>query len=480
MVIVMAVSDSFAANLSSLSDSALLSRHRELEARLIRHVRMNNSPIAITNASAMYTAAWIGSSEAVPVLLEMLCATKETRAFPERAVPVSALDWSRGNLPSLSDKPSAPCWFYVVPPTPAAAALTQSPVRLEMLMEELEQSEIDSERMRLLAWVAMAKYGIGFSTEAAGRAFDGNGKWKWILEYSRTNLYGASPFDLQQFRPEIWSDVVWEHDRIVAELRRRFESGKQSGDAARLASATEALSEIGELPCSPQNDGTVVRASLLLEEYSALCSNAVSHVRAGLSENTVSNADEVYLVGWLRAQEAVPFLLSIIDYPSREPLQFLSPDRGDSLIAPHLPPPQPPALGALLLLECPMNLITNAMIGAGGNERKLQALVRLGQQKFSGDFERLLDSLAPTGEPVWREAVRLCEDNPILRDDSWIQDRIRFFPQEDVRRYKELFWVLRLNAENAERHGMNDLFSELSDALSEIGHPFDEDRLTWP
>lgn len=229
--------------------------------------------------------------------------------------------------------------------------------------------------------------------------------------------------------------------------------------------------------------GSSTNTVMLLDEYHSLCSNAVFKVQTGLSDNTVANADDVYLVGWLHAQEAVPFLLNVIDCPSRRDIQNGDPS-GDLLIrpitTPHPPPPQPPALGALLFLECPIHLITNAIVVADDDEPKIRSLVRLGQQKFAGDFELLLAELASTGEPIWQNAVRCLEEDPFYRGVVWVKDRLPYFPQDSVKRYVEIFWTFRMAAEEAEKQGDEPLFSEMCNALSEIGHPFDEDRSLWP
>lgn len=226
--------------------------------------------------------------------------------------------------------------------------------------------------------------------------------------------------------------------------------------------------------------GNEINTVMLLEEYHLICSNAIFQLQTGSSDNTVSNADDVYLVGWLHANEAIPLLFDIIDNPPREQLQTFVGERGAAITTPRSMPPLPPALGALLLLDFPLETITNAITVAGADESRSRTLVKLGQQKYAGIFESLLDSLSATGDTVWQNAARFLEEDPFYRGTGWIQDRSRHFPQNVVTRYKEIFWTFRMAAEEAEKQGDEPLFSEMCNALSEIGHPFDEDRSLWP
>lgn len=251
----------------------------------MEHINRNNSTVSITNTSAIWTAGWIHSKEAVPSLLKILCAQPTETNAPRNTIPVSAMDFVRGVLPDTSHVHSAPWMFYVVPPTPASAALTQTPVSLDTLVTELEQSETATERMKLLSWIAMAKYGSEFLSKAESRTIAGNDKWQWIFDYANTNLVGAVPFDLTQFGNEVWSDAEWAHRQIVEEMRRRIKEGKEKNDDALVREATEALIEIGELPdlSESKEAGQSVQSAV---------QGSPNNNQAGLDKKLVSDSEE--------------------------------------------------------------------------------------------------------------------------------------------------------------------------------------------
>lgn len=275
----------FADGVSSCSIKDLVSRNKTVETYLAEHIKQHNSNSSITNATAIWTAGWIHSKEVVPLLLEMVCAQPVEAKIPRNGVPVSAMNFVRGVLPDTSHVHSAPWMFYVIPPTPASAALTQTPVSLDTLVIELEQSETASERMKLLSWVAMAKYGADFFAKAESRTTDGDEKWQWIFNYANTNLIGAVPFDLTQFGNEVWSDAEWEHRQIVEELRRRIKAGKEKNDDALVREATEALIEIGELPdlLESKETGRSVQSTVR---------GSPNNTQAELDNNCISDSEE--------------------------------------------------------------------------------------------------------------------------------------------------------------------------------------------
>ncbi len=275
----------FASDISSFSFDELILRNKAWENRLIEHIKQHNSNESITNASAIWTAGWIHSKEVVPLLLEMVCAQPVEAKIPRNGIPVSAMNFVRGVLPDTSHVHSSPCRFYVVPPTPASAALTQTPVRLETLEFELEKSKTASERMRLLSWIAMAKYGSEFLSKAESRTIAGNDKWQWIFDYANTNLVGAVPFDLTQFGNEVWSDAEWAHRQIVEEMRRRIKEGKEKNDDALVREATEALIEIGELPdlSESKEAGQSVQSAV---------QGSPNNTQAELENNFISDSEE--------------------------------------------------------------------------------------------------------------------------------------------------------------------------------------------
>lgn len=237
--------------LSEKSIAELIEAHRAWESKIEERIKRDNSSQTVTNASAIYTAAAIHSRKSIPTLLALICAKPLNQSIPKRAIPVSAIDYSKGILPDESQVHWAPAWYYIVPPSPASAALTQTPIDIETLVSELSSSEIASERMQLLAWVAMAKFGDSFLDRVREKQSDDDAltdvlKWNWILDYSSTNLIGSVPFDFRQFSNKVWSDAVVFHKKLTTELRRRVQLGQTTGDNDLVAEATNALIEIGE------------------------------------------------------------------------------------------------------------------------------------------------------------------------------------------------------------------------------------------
>ena len=224
---------------SSIDD--IVSEYDAINAKLVIMLQNDNSNEVISNSFAVFSAGWIHSKTAIPVLLDLLCATNAVEPKSASWVAVSVLDWADGIFP---DNPRCKP-YYVIPPTPASAALTQTPVSMEVLTEAILHSEKGSRRMELLAWVAAARFGTNFVEHAASMAALGNDKWNYVSEYAKTKLLNAKPFPIRQFRPRMPSIIVDKYDNLAKELRRRLAAAKENGDESEVETILSALKELG-------------------------------------------------------------------------------------------------------------------------------------------------------------------------------------------------------------------------------------------
>lgn len=229
------------ARVSNDSIPSVLDNYRILDRSLVASIETNNSETLILNPFPIFAAGWIHSRESIPILIQYICATNGSEQKSASWVPVSALDWADGKLP---DNPFCKP-YYVIPPTPASAALTQTPVSMEVLTEAIHHSEKGSRRTELLAWVAAARFGTNFLEHAASMAAQGNDTWTYVSEYVKTKLLNAKPFPIRQFRPRMPSIIVDKYDHLVRELRRCLEVAKENGNESEIEIILSALKELG-------------------------------------------------------------------------------------------------------------------------------------------------------------------------------------------------------------------------------------------
>lgn len=226
-------------------DSILGRYHRsgvELSAKISDSVHQG----VVTNTGFLYSAALMHAAEPIPVLLEMLESQPDSENIPSSWIRISLLDYINNNWPSPRDARS-PLRFYIVPPSPASAALTQMPISLQMLEAEIDSTETGSRRAELLAWIASAKYGTNFLALAETKAVSGCDQWKQIQIYALTNNLTLSPlFPVSQFRRMLPPTFIEPYERDIRILKKHLEDARKSGLTEEIEKTEAVLSEMGE------------------------------------------------------------------------------------------------------------------------------------------------------------------------------------------------------------------------------------------
>ena len=233
----------------TLPTREIVSAYNGMNDKLVLMLEIDKSSEVVSNSFSVFSAGWIHSEVAIQPLLDLLCATNAVEPKSASWIPVSVFDWANGNFPENPQcKP-----YYVVPPTPASAALTWTPISMQRLVDEIDASETGSRRAELLAWVAAARFGTNFLECAASKASQGNEAWIYVSEFAKTNLLNAKPFPLRQFRPRMPAIIVGKYDNMVKELRKRLATAKENADEPELQTIRSALIKLGA-----ETDGTQI------------------------------------------------------------------------------------------------------------------------------------------------------------------------------------------------------------------------------
>ena len=224
------------AELSQLYDYLILDNLQRVEASGANGI--------VTNVFPVYMAGFLHSTSAIPILLERIDWPGSNEPEQHYYRPPSAevgqsLSAVRVGLISRQSKP----------PTPSVGALTQIPVDWPTLRSKLEVSDAESDRTRLLAWVAAVKHESEFfNWLELSRQSDSN-RWDSLAIYAQTNLVGRKPYYMGDYGGSTGfccHGVESLFNLCVAEWRRRADLALDAGDESSYSNAVEALARMGE------------------------------------------------------------------------------------------------------------------------------------------------------------------------------------------------------------------------------------------
>ena len=227
----------------------------------------------------------------------------------------------------------------------------------------------------------------------------------------------------------------------------------------------------------------------LRHQYHDLCTNVILRIQASCTETNVIDVFPMYLAGWLHSSEAIPELLSRLELPGvNEPgSRKIAKRPSGGLINPIViasgglsPIPPTPAAGAMTLLPVSFPCLTNLLCEAGTETDRAEYLAWIATVKFPGDFQTVVENGSTLGLEPWRWIRHLQMDEWEPNPSVPINFYRRFFPEEDVSTYTNIFHTLRSIASYAESNENAELREAARSALREIGHSYDEDPALWP
>ena len=227
----------------------------------------------------------------------------------------------------------------------------------------------------------------------------------------------------------------------------------------------------------------------LLLQYHVLCTDVVTRIQMSSTETQVTDVFPMYLAGWLHSSEAIPELLARLELPgANEPgSRKIAKRPPGGIINPIViasaglsPTPPTPAAGAMTLLPISFDCLTNLLCEAGTETARAEYLAWIATVKFREDFQAVVENGCVMGRNPWPWIRHLqmdeWEPNPAVP----IHFYRRFFPEEDVSAYTNIFYSLRGIATEAETSGNSELKDLAMAALLEIGHSFHENPDLWP
>ena len=203
----------------------------------------------VSNVFPVFVAGHIHSPLAVPALLERIEWVGENdpvKHYYQQSDPVDNSGIQHVRISPMTRFPQ--------PPTPAVAALTQSPVTWQALQSELENTSASSRRVELLAWVAATTHPSNFFPWLSSSLSADTNRWASLASYAATNLVGRKPFDVSSFdgyaeynlnRPKRL------YDDCVHELRRRASEAFLKNDMASVHSISNILYTMGQPVIAP-------------------------------------------------------------------------------------------------------------------------------------------------------------------------------------------------------------------------------------
>ena len=217
-----------------------------------------------------------------------------------------------------------------------------------------------------------------------------------------------------------------------------------------------------------------------LVEYRQLCEKTLLALAETSAGTNIVDVFPVYLSGWIQATNAVPTLLDILEVPrGTNDVGTCCGYYGPIVTTPRPPTPPTPAAGALSIGPVTLDTLTDQLCLAEMGSPRAELLLWVAMAKFGEDFDQIVTNGA-SGNPPWiwaRERGPLFQPPP--RPFQFRAFAFRF-PKEDMDCYLNIFKILRQTAESAEAAGFDDLFEAATNALLEIGHPYDEDSALWP
>lgn len=198
----------------------------------------------VSNVFPVFIAGHIHSSLAVSALLERIEWPGENDPVrhyyqPEEPVGNSGIQYVR----------LFPVTRFPRPPTPAVAALTQSPVTWQTLQSELENPAASNRRVELLAWVAATTHPSNFFPWLSSSLSADTNRWSGLASYATTNLVGRKPFDVSCFNGYTeynLNEPKRLYDNCVRELRRRASEALLHNDMASVHSISNILHTMGQ------------------------------------------------------------------------------------------------------------------------------------------------------------------------------------------------------------------------------------------
>lgn len=198
----------------------------------------------VTNVFPVYMAGYLHSPLAIPVLMERIdwAGMNEPERLYYQPIP-------EGGIQSISDVRLTPSPLWPKPPTPSVGALTQMPVDWPTLQTALDAANPDSERCRLLAWVASVRHPEDFAAWLTGNVATNSTVWANLATYSMTNLVGRKPYYMGGYSG-CWGfsfhQMVFQYKMCVEELRRRVAVAEVSGNSNEYSSVVSVLTSMGE------------------------------------------------------------------------------------------------------------------------------------------------------------------------------------------------------------------------------------------
>ena len=203
----------------------------------------------VSNVFPVFVAGHIHSPLAVSALLERIewpGQNDPIRHYYQPPEPMTDSGIQHVRLSPISRFPR--------PPTPAVAALTQSPVTWQTLQSELENVSASTRKVELLAWVAAATCPSNFFPWLSSSLLADTNRWSGLASYASTNLVGRRPFDVSSYNgysEYSLNEPKQLYDNCVRELRRRASEALLQNDMVSVHSISNVLHTMGQPVIAP-------------------------------------------------------------------------------------------------------------------------------------------------------------------------------------------------------------------------------------
>ena len=244
-----------------------LDEYRALESNVCARIATCFDSSGITNVYPVYAAGYIHSREAVPLLARLI----DVKSVDEPAKYYHpSFEWEKEETEPRADKPfvvGRPSPLFPKPPTPAVAALTQTPIPFETLTNFISSADSDRRR-QYFAWVAAAKYPERYFPWIAGLEDNAPDWWSDLREYTDSHLIGRKPFAVYIYKPSLILTIgadLWKFDQNADRLRAMVSAAAAKGDNETVAAISSCLREMG-LPVSKPTLSEIVESVELVNE----------------------------------------------------------------------------------------------------------------------------------------------------------------------------------------------------------------------
>jgi len=240
--------DAAPAGFSEAEASKALETYARIERTLYDLIRESSSPAVVSNVFAVYGAGYIHSSNAIPLLFDIIAAAgmnEPRRLYSDTTPWDDPEEPPEGEVVFVSFNQS----IYPKPPTPAVGALTQMPVSFDSLKRAMSSDGTDDRARELFAWVAAAKYGPDFFVWLDGEFEANPGKWQSLKSFADKRLTGRKPFAMVIYGSHLKKVVgkdIWQFDWMVSSLRDRAMTAKKDGDETSYRRIESCLAAMGE------------------------------------------------------------------------------------------------------------------------------------------------------------------------------------------------------------------------------------------